>query len=103
MLPEHKATSYANDPAQNTVMVMTDAGSRLQGDYDARILLDDKGHLVGVDVAPDKPERMVVMLGGHESVVSTIECRVRVEGGGRVMIQGTGAKAIAPGASPYVP
>jgi hypothetical protein len=105
MLPEHRGTSYANDQAKGTIIVVTDAPpSRLIGDVAARLLLDAGQHLVGIDVSPDTPERMVVMLGAHESVASTLDARVRVEGGGRtVTLHGSAAKAVALGASPYVP
>ena len=62
-----------------------------------------KGHLVGVDVAPDSQERLIVMLGGHEAVASTKEARVHIEGGGqKVTLTGSAAKLVPPGANPYV-
>lgn len=105
MLPEHRATSYANDQAKGTIIVVTDApSSHLTGEVAARLLLDAGKHLVGVDVSPETPDRMVVMLGAHEAVVSTLDARVRVDGGGRtVTLHGSAAKAVALGASPYVP
>ncbi len=105
MLPEHRATSYANDQSKGTIIVVTDAPSgNLTGEVAARILLDAGQHLVGIDVSPETSDRMVVMLGAHESVVSTLETRVRVEGGGRtVTLHGSAARAVALGASPYVP
>ena len=105
MLPETRATSYAHDPALGTVVVYSQPGARpeLHGDLPARLLLDGKGHLVGVDVAPDRPERLVVMLGAHESVASATDARVHVEGGGRtVTLHGSAAKLVTPGANPYV-
>lgn len=106
MLPEQHASSYAHDPALGHVVVVSEHGqrSRLQGDVAARLLLDDAGHLVGVDVAPDSQDRLVVMLGPHENVARMEEGRVHVEGGGRtITLQGPFAKIVAPGASPYVP
>lgn len=106
MLPEQRATSYAHDPALGTVVVVCGAGgpNELHGDVPARLLLDDARHLVGVDLAPDKPERLVVMLGPHESVTRTEEARVQVASGGRtITIHGHAAKLVSPGASPYVP
>lgn len=107
MLPETRATSYAHDPALGTVMVYSQPPGAprpdLHGDLPARLLLDGNGHLVGVDVAPDAPERLVVMLGPHESVASSADVRVRVEGGGRtVTLQGSAAKLVTAGANPYV-
>lgn len=105
MLPEQRATSYAHDPALGTVVVVSEAGPRpsLHGDMPARLLLDASRHLVGVDVSPDSPDRLVVMLGPHEAVARTADARVHVEGGGRtVTLHGAAAKLVAPGASPYV-
>lgn len=104
MLPEARATSYANDQAKGTIIVVTDAppSGKLTGDIPARLLLDNGNHLVGIDVSPDSPERLVVMLGPHESVVNTVETRVRVEGR-FVTVHGSAVKTVAVGASPYVP
>lgn len=105
MLPEQRATSYANDPASAKVLVVSNEGPRpgLHGDVAARLLLDAANHLVGVDIVPSTPERLVVMLGPHESVSRVVDASVHVEGGGRtVTIHGHAAKEIAPGASPYV-
>jgi hypothetical protein len=105
MLPETRATSYAHDPALGTVVVYSQPGSRpaLQGDLAGKLLLDAKGHLVGVDVAPDSQDRLIVMLGPHESVASSLDARVHVEGGGRtVTLHGSAAKLVTPGANPYV-
>lgn len=104
MLPEQRATSYAHDPATSTVVVVTEkARPTLNGDHPARLLLDDANHLVGIDLVPDAPERLIVMLGPHEKVARTEEVRVHVEaGGGTVRIHGTAAKLVAPGANPYV-
>ena len=105
MLPEQRATSYAHDPALGTVVVVSESGARpgVHGDMPARLLLDAARHLVGIDVSPDTPERIVVMLGPHEAVANVMDARVHVEGGGRtVTLHGAAAKAVAPGASPYV-
>jgi len=106
MLPEQSATSYAHDPALGTVLVHCAEGPRpgLQGDVPARLLLDGQSHLVGIDIAPDAPLRLVVMLGPHENVARTEPATVHVDGGGRkVTLHGHAAKLIALGASPYVP
>ncbi len=105
MLPETRATSYAHDPSLGTVVIFSQPGARpgLHGDLAGRLLLDGKGHLVGVDVAPDKPERLIVMLGPHESVATTKEARVHVDNGGqKVTLHGSAAKLVTPGANPYV-
>jgi hypothetical protein len=105
MLPETRATSYAHDPALGTVAIYSQASGRpeLHGDLPARLLLDERGHLVGVDVSPDTTDRLVVMLGGHEAVASTKDARVHVDGGGRkVTLHGSAAKLVTAGANPYV-
>ena len=105
MLPETRATSYAHDPALGTVVVYSQPGAspELHGDLPAKLLLDGNGHLVGVDVAPETPTRLVVMLGAHESVARTADARVHVEGGGRtITLHGSAAKLVTNGANPYV-
>lgn len=105
MLPDKKATSYANDPALGTVVVCCEAGASpgLGGEHEAQLLLDTKGHLVGIDVEPDTQHRLVVMLGPFEAVASQRNARVTVEGGGRmVTLHGAAAKAVTPGGNPYV-
>ncbi len=104
MLPEQPASSYSNDSASSTVIIVS-APTRpnLHGELEARLLLDGGNHVVGVDVAPSSPERVIVMLGPHEKVSRTEEVRVHIEGnGGTIRIQGHAAKLIAPGANPYV-
>lgn len=105
MLPEHHATSYSHDAASAKVLVAIGESPRpgLHGDVPARLLLDGANHLVGVDVVPGGPDRVVVMLGPHEKVARVLDATVHVEGGARtVTIHGHAAKEIAPGASPYV-
>ena len=105
MLPEKMATSYANDPALGTVVVYSEAGARpeLSGEQDGRLLLDAKGHLVGMDVAPDTQNRLIVMLGPHEAVATQVDARIVIEGGGRTLtLHGSAAKSVAGGANPYV-
>ena len=105
ILPETRATSYAHDPSQGTVAIYSQPGARpeLHGELPARLLLDGKGHLVGVDVSPDTPDRLVVMPGPHEAVSATKDARVHIEGGGRmVTLHGSAARLVTPGANPYV-
>jgi hypothetical protein len=106
MLPEQRATSYAHDPALGTVLVHVADGDRpnLNGDVPARLLLDAANHLVGLDISPDSQDRLVVMLGPHESVARTESATAHVENAGRrITLHGSAAKMVAPGASPYVP
>lgn len=105
MLPEHRATSYSHDTALAKVVVVSEHGPRptLHGDLPARMLLDGQSHLVGVDVAPGTPERIVMMLGPHEKVARVVDVSVYVEGGGRTLtLEGSAARTITPGANPYV-
>jgi hypothetical protein len=104
MLPEQRATSYSHDSSTATVIIVSPpTRPNLHGDLPARLLLDAGSHVVGVDVAPDSPERVVVMLGPHEKVERAEEVRVHLEGGGgTVRLQGHAAKLVAPGANPYV-
>jgi hypothetical protein len=41
-------------------------------------LLDDGGGVVGVDIDPDGPSRVVVMVGPHEAVSRTLAARLAV-------------------------
>lgn len=104
MLPEQPASSYSHDPATSTVVIVTEATRpNLHGDLPARLLLDASSHVVGLDVVPDSPERVVVMLGPHERVSRTEEVRVHIEhGGSSFKLQGQAARLVAPGANPYV-
>ncbi len=104
MLPEQRATSYANDPSTSTVVIVSPATrANLSGEHPARLLLDFENHVVGIDVSPDTPSRVVVMLGPHEKVARSEDVRVTLEdGGGTVRLQGHSAKLVAPGANPYV-
>jgi len=106
MLPERRATSYAKDPALGTVVVVCDGATAdtLKGEHPARLLLDEQGHMVGVDIAPDRPERMVVMLGPHERVREAVDVTVQVTPGPRttVTLHRQAARLVTTGASPYV-
>ena len=43
------------------------------------------------------------MLGAHEAVASTKDARVHIEGGGqKILLTGSAARLVAPGANPYV-
>jgi hypothetical protein len=101
MLPEQRATSYSNDPATATVLIVAETPRGLHGDHPGRLLLDQSSHVVGVDVAPESPQRFVVMLGPHENVARAEEVRVHVEGA-TVRLSGHAAKLVTSGANPYV-
>ncbi|MCL2779111.1 MAG: hypothetical protein FWD73_14020 [Polyangiaceae bacterium] len=107
MLSEQYATSYSHDPAQHVIIVVCETGPRspLRGELPARLLLDAALHLVGIDVAPDTPDRLVMMLGAHENVAQVVDnVRVHIENGGRtVLLHGPFANLVAAGANPYVP
>ncbi|WP_394838309.1 hypothetical protein LVJ94_15510 [Pendulispora rubella] len=63
------ATSY--DGASDTYRVVCQTGEihqRFQGNVD--LLLDSSGHLVGIDLGGEGFQRLVIMLGAHENVVS---------------------------------
>jgi hypothetical protein len=104
MLPEQRATSYAHDTATATVIIVSEATRpNLRGEVPARLLLDAASHVVGLDVAPDSPDRVIIMLGPHESVARAEDVRLQVEhGGGSFRLQGHAAKLVTPGANPYV-
>lgn len=104
MLPEQPASSYSHDPSTATVIIVTEpTRPRLHGDLPARLLLDSASHVVGIDVVPDTPERLIVMLGPHENVARAEDVRVHIEhGGSSFRLQGHAAKLVASGANPYV-
>ena len=47
------------------------------GSHDASLLLDVRGHLVGIDFGGEGMNRLVVMLGPHEAVARTVAAKVR--------------------------
>jgi hypothetical protein len=104
MLPEQRALRYASIPGSSRVVVdTTPCRPSLRGEVPARLLLDSAKHLVGVDVAPDRHDRLVVMLGPHENVDRVEDVRIHVEAGGaQLRIDGHAATLIAPGQNPYL-
>jgi hypothetical protein len=73
----------------------------------ATLLLDAAGFLVGVDVDPDGPNRVAVMLGPHEAVSQTKAARVEtieLADGELASVRIDGAKALcrAHEKNPYV-
>lgn len=49
------------------------------GTHAVELLLDARGHLVGIDFGGDGPARLVVMLGPHEAVARTAKASVGAE------------------------
>jgi hypothetical protein len=82
VLNERKAIGLYYDRVGDTARILVVAPPAtvrtrmISGD----LLLDASGFLVGVDVDPRAPSRIVVMLGPHESVASRISARVGVSG-----------------------
>lgn len=105
MLPETRATRYSHDTSPRSILVSAAQGLRpaLAGVVDARLLLDAAGHLVGIDVTPERPTRLVVMLGPHENVSSVVDARVSVSNGGEsIRLDAHAAQRITAGPNPYV-
>ena len=104
MLPEQRATRYEALPGSSRIVVETSPSRPgLRGDVPARILLDASRHLVGIDVAPDRPDRVIVMLGPHENVEQMENVRIHVDAdGARLRLEGRAAELVAPGKSPYL-
>lgn len=98
MLPETRGTSYAR--ASGSVTVAVESTGDLDGAASAQLLLDQKGHVVGLDLEVDTPRRLVVMLGPHEAVASTRDVTVRVSSRDRRV--SFPADGVTDGPSPYV-
>ena len=98
MLPETRGTSYAR--ADGSITVKLERAGELDGSVGAQLLLDAKGHVVGLDLEVDSPRRLVVMLGPHEAVASTKNVTAtvsRAEASVRFSASG-----VTDGPSPYV-
>jgi hypothetical protein len=81
LLDERHARSLRYDAATDRATLTVDAqgaGGGAGAATPAALLLDAKGLLVGVDVEPEGPRRVVVMLGAHEAVATTRPTRVDV-------------------------
>jgi hypothetical protein len=80
VLNEQRATGFLYDAVTDVarVFVVEPPGTVRTKTVDGALLLDARGYLVGVDVGPAAPERVVVMLGPHESVASTVATRLSV-------------------------
>lgn len=49
------------------------------GSHEAHLLLDVRGHLVGIDFGGEGLNRLVVMLGPHEAVARTASAKVSAD------------------------
>jgi hypothetical protein len=80
MLSERKASSISYDAHAGTarVEVGSGKGKGATSDSSGTALFDAKGDLVGVDVDPSSPSRLVVMLGRHEAVARTDAARLTI-------------------------
>jgi hypothetical protein len=82
VLNERKASSLYYDRAADMarVLVVTPPATVRTRMLRAELLLDSEGFLVGVDVDPRAPARIVVMLGPHEKVARRAATQVGVSG-----------------------
>jgi len=78
MLRELAAHSSRHDAATRTVTLEVSAGGgKVRGER-GTALLDARGRVVGVDVEPTAPSRVIVLAGRHEDVASTRDARLSV-------------------------
>jgi hypothetical protein len=110
VLNEQKATGILYDAVTDVarVFVVEPPGTVRTRTIDGTLLLDREGHLVGVDVGPEEPGRIVVMLGAHEAVARTLGTRLSVSTDASSMVYEVripAAKAAirATDRNPYVP
>lgn len=82
MLNERKASSLYYDHGSDMarLLVVQPPATVRTRMLRADLLLDDAGFLVGVDVDPRAPSRIVVMLGPHEKVSKRTATQVGVSG-----------------------
>lgn len=74
MLPECRATGVQYDERKGTLTIRfpLPRGFRLtSGQLQATLLLAGDARPVGVDLAPESHDRLVVMIGTHEQVTNT--------------------------------
>jgi hypothetical protein len=81
VLNERQATVLLYDPRADVTRILIaeppgTASTVRTRTVAADLLLDAHGFLVGVDVEPDAPTRVVVMIGGHEDVDKRVPARV---------------------------
>jgi hypothetical protein len=82
VLNERQATVLLYDPRADVTRILIaeppsgSASTVRTRTVAADLLLDAQGFLVGVDVEPDAPTRVVVMIGTHEDVSKRVPARV---------------------------
>jgi hypothetical protein len=82
MIREERAQAIVYDPSTDTARIVVQTGDGPPA-FERRkvdLLLDAKGHLVGLDLGGEGFKRKVVMLGPHESVASTAPASVSIAG-----------------------
>jgi len=86
MLREQKGKSCVHDAAERTVRIEVDGEGGPPTRERGTLLLDAKGRVVGVDVAPESRARVIVLLGRHEDVARTADVQLSVsrDRGGKV-------------------
>ena len=110
MIREERAQAIVYEPSTDTarILVQTGEGPPAFVRREVDLLLDAKGHLVGLDLRGEGFKRKVVMLGPHESVASTATANVsiaHVAGGDEVteiLVQGARNAIRAHEKSPYL-
>jgi hypothetical protein len=78
MLPERKARVVRYDRDGGLVTLEAGDGGGAAREERGTVLLDGDGRVVGVDVEPDSPSRVVIMRGTHEQVSSTRDAKITV-------------------------
>jgi hypothetical protein len=78
MLPEGRAKSCTYDRQRRTARIEVGPGGAASREGQGTLLLDAHGAIVGVDVAPASPSRIVVMVGVHEAVATTRDVRISI-------------------------
>ena len=68
MLAERRVTALRFDAATDRATLVADGPVPKGGALPAQVLLDGQGSFVGLDLLPDRPERVVLMHGTHEAV-----------------------------------
>ncbi len=86
MFRDHEAHSTSYEASSDSFVVRCEALPR-SGDVKAQLLLDVRGHLVGVDCGGSDLDRLVIMLGPHEAVHRTANATVKLAGD-RVLVGG---------------
>src|SRR5882757_8695478 len=71
MIRQERAVSASYDGASDTLRLICETGEiSAREQAEVQLLLDEAGHLVGVDLGGEGFQRQVVMLGPHEAVAS---------------------------------